>query len=262
MPFTLAHPAAALPFHRTRLLTSALVIGTCAPDLEYFVRLSPGSGFGHTLAGAFVLTLPLALVTLWLFHRYVKRPAVALLPQALAARLQGYLGEFRFRGRFGLIVVSLLVGIATHLAWDSFTHNNTWLYRNLDILHQPVHVFFLGYVQVYKALQHVSTLLGLGVLLVYLAFWYFRTAPHRSQPPALPSGRKAILLSAILAIATVGGIVRAAISGGLPTGLHDSRFIGLLAVTSIALVWWQLVAFGWWFARNGDAGRLGWETRN
>jgi hypothetical protein len=250
MPFTLAHPAAALPFHRTRLVTSAVVIGTCAPDLEYFVRLSPGSGYGHTLTGAFTMTLPLGLLTLWLFHKYVKRPAVALLPQALAGRLQPYLGPFRFRGRFALIVGSLLLGIATHLAWDSFTHNNTWLYRNWHVLHEPVHVFFLRHVELYKALQHGSTLVGLGVLLVYLAFWYCGTAPQRTRPPALAFRRRVIVLLAILAIAIIGGIVRAAIPDGLPSGVHDSRFIGLLAVTSIALLWWQLVMFGWWFARN------------
>jgi hypothetical protein len=172
------------------------------------------------------------------------------MPQAIAGRMQPYLGEFRFRGQVGLIVGSLLIGIATHLAWDSFTHNSTWLYRNLDLLHQPVHVFFLGYVQLYKALQHASTLVGLGVLSVYLGFWYFRTAPQPGLRPALRLGQKAILIGIIAGIALLGGIARAVVPGGLPTGLHDSRFIGLLAVTSIALVWWQLVAVGWWFGRN------------
>ena len=40
MPFTPAHVAAALPFRRTRLIWSALIVGTIAPDLEYYVRLN------------------------------------------------------------------------------------------------------------------------------------------------------------------------------------------------------------------------------
>jgi|HubBroStandDraft_1064217.scaffolds.fasta_scaffold451974_2 hypothetical protein len=58
MPFTLAHAAAALPFRRLHLVWSGLVIGTFAPDLEYFVRFSPNDGYGHTLVGALVLSLP------------------------------------------------------------------------------------------------------------------------------------------------------------------------------------------------------------
>jgi hypothetical protein len=76
VPFTLAHGAAALPFRRLHLVFSGLLVGTFAPDFEYFLRLSPDDGFGHTLLGTFVLTLPLALLVLWLFHTFVKLPVV------------------------------------------------------------------------------------------------------------------------------------------------------------------------------------------
>jgi Domain of unknown function (DUF4184) len=67
VPFTLAHGAAALPFRRLHLVFSGLLVGAFAPDFEYFLRCSPDDGFGHTLLGTFVLTLPLALLVLWLF---------------------------------------------------------------------------------------------------------------------------------------------------------------------------------------------------
>src|SRR5581483_4447682 len=129
MPFTLSHAAAALPLRRLKLVTSALVIGTLAPDFEYFLRLSPDDGYGHTLQGTFVLTLPLAIVTLALFHAFVKVPLAGLFPDNVERRLINHINEFRFAGgaRFALIVVSILTGIATHLAWDSFTHSGTWL---------------------------------------------------------------------------------------------------------------------------------------
>ena len=87
MPFTPAHIAAVLPFRRTRMLWSALVVGAVAPDLEYFLRMSPQGRYGHTLAGLFVFTLPLGLLTLWLFHAFVKAPFVDLMPDSLARRL-------------------------------------------------------------------------------------------------------------------------------------------------------------------------------
>ena len=37
MPFTLAHPAAILPITRGRLIPSALVMGSMAPDVPYYV---------------------------------------------------------------------------------------------------------------------------------------------------------------------------------------------------------------------------------
>jgi len=61
---------------------------------------------------------------LWLFHTFVKLPVARLLPDAIQRRLTCRLGEFGFGGaaRFALIVGSILLGIATHLVWDSFTH--------------------------------------------------------------------------------------------------------------------------------------------
>ena len=64
MPFTVSHAAAALPFRRARLVTSALVVGTMAPDFEYFLPLKTHDTFGHTFPGILVLTLPVALLVL------------------------------------------------------------------------------------------------------------------------------------------------------------------------------------------------------
>ena len=64
-------------------MPSAVVVGTFAPDFEYFLRLAPDGRFGHTLLGSFALTLPLALLVLWLFHTLVKVPLVQLLPEAI-----------------------------------------------------------------------------------------------------------------------------------------------------------------------------------
>lgn len=117
MPFTLAHVAAALPLRRLRLVWSALIVGTIAPDLEYFVRLAPDDGYGHTLAGSLLLSLPLAILTLWLFHAFVKAPLIELLPEGIQRRLVNHHDEFQFRGaaRFVWILASVLLGMATHL---------------------------------------------------------------------------------------------------------------------------------------------------
>ena len=87
MPFTFAHAAAAWPFRRTRLVLSAVVTGSFAPDFEYFLRLAPGGKLGHTLRGAFLFTLPLAFVAYWIYQRIVKGALISLLPGSVQSRL-------------------------------------------------------------------------------------------------------------------------------------------------------------------------------
>ncbi|MGA9352920.1 MAG: DUF4184 family protein [Terriglobales bacterium] len=256
MPFTPAHIAAVLPFRRTRMLWSALVVGAVAPDLEYFLRMSPQGRYGHTLAGLFVFTLPLGLLTLWLFHAFVKAPFVDLMPDSLARRLASPGDKFRFGGpaRFALLIASLLVGISTHLIWDSFTHGNTWPTRHLHALTQQVHLGSVGFVPFYKILQHLSTVVGLAILLVWFAMWYRGSgAGSRDlrepgpQPPDEWPTRKILALAAIASIALLGAFFRALSSIGIPSN-HSTLalFVGDFAASVIALLWWQLVALGIW----------------
>jgi hypothetical protein len=180
VPFTFAHVAAALPFRRLRLVPSALVVGTLAPDFEYFLRLAPDDGFGHTPLGIFVLTLPLALLVVWIFHSFVKVPLTKLFPHTIQRRLASHLDEFRFRGaaRFVLIVGSVLLGIATHLVWDSFTHPTTWLYHHWVFLSQPLRLPIVGLVPYYKVFQHGSTIIG--IVLQGLPAWQYDHRDWRS----------------------------------------------------------------------------------
>jgi hypothetical protein len=248
MPFTLAHVAAALPLRRLRLVWSAIIVGTVAPDLEYFVRLSPNDGYGHTLTGSLLLSLPLAIFTLWMFHSFVKSPFVELIPEGLQHRLPKHRSEFSFGGpaRFTLIVTSILIGMATHLLWDSFTHQNTWLYRRWPLLREPVGVPILRTVPLYKFLQHASTAVGLGALLIWLRFWY-RDASVSVVPGAtrIPTARKLLIFVAVFAIALLLAAIRSIVATGIhPNHLAFKRFVGLFLVTTISMIWWEFVLYG------------------
>ena len=230
------------------------MVGTLAPDFEYFLRLAPDHGFGHTLVGTFVLTLPLALLVLWLFHAFVKLPLAGLLPDTIQRRLTNHLDEFRFGGaaRFALIVGSILLGIATHLAWDSFTHSNTWLYHHWPILREAIHVPIVGVIPLYRVLQHGSTIIGIGVLSAWLAVWYRTTDPSGYALSNTVSPTRKIAIGAIvMTIAIVGAIIRAVAEMGiLLSHPSEERFVGVLVVTGIALVWWELVAYGIFSSRD------------
>ncbi len=258
MPFTLAHAAAALPFRRLPVVPSALVVGTMAPDIEYFLRFGPRGGFGHTFTGAFLVSLPLALLVLWMFHALVKAPLIQLSRESIRLRLIPQLRPFRFAGpgRFFLILVSALLGIATHIVWDSFTHRNTWPYRHWALLGQPVPLPIVGDLPCYKILQHGSSILGVLILAAWLVNWYRTTEPlDIAEDAPLSPSRKVAILGSIAAIALLGGILRAA----APIALWNysrslERILAQSVVTTMAIAWWLIVAYGVTLRKRSNSG--------
>lgn len=179
MPFTLSHAAASLPFRRLKPIWPALVIGTFAPDLQYFVWISDEDRSGHRFPDVVLFTLPLALIALWLFEYVVKGPAIELLPARMQQRLRDKSAPLSFVGwrQFSRIVFWIAIGIATHVVWDQFTHGYSWLARHWTLLQLRVDLPF-GYTRnLAHLLQDISTLLGLAVLCLWFAAWYRHTPP-------------------------------------------------------------------------------------
>lgn len=193
MPFTLSHPAAVLPLARRPLVSSALVAGSVAPDVFWFVPRLPGVGLTktHELTSVLWLDPLLALVILALFQVVLKRPLLALTPKPLAERLPRH---FSWK-RPGWIAVSLVLGAATHVGWDAFTHEND----GFAFLRTPL----VTGVDVGRLIQLVSTLAGAAILLWWLRKWY-RAAPIRPAPPAI---RRRNAVAALLAAGTAGGVL-------------------------------------------------------
>ena len=196
----------------------------------------------------------MALVVLWLYHRFIQLPTVMLLPGSFQRRLVPHLHPFRFRpvGRFLWIVVSVLVGIATHLIWDSFTHSTTWLYRHWSALRQPHRLPIIGQIPLYKILQHGSTIVGLSILMVWLFYWY-RTTPASTQVlgPQTSGSRKIAVISVMTAIALLAAMLRGLAGLVIPTVHHHtfSRSVGEAVAAGMALIWWQLLVYGIYSSR-------------
>jgi hypothetical protein len=237
-----------------RLIPSALVVGTLAPDFQYFLTLGRHGAFGHKPLGALLLTLPLALVVLWLFHRFVKVPFALALPTSIEERLIPYLEKFRFSGlsRFALIVFSILLGIATHLVWDSFTHESMWLYRHWSFLRGKSDVPVLGLIRTCTLLQHCSTLVGMALLTVWFWRWY-RAAPVSDRPPRnhLTATRKIAAITFVLGLAIIAGLYQGIAVAGIPNSRHSlESFAEKAVVISAALLWWQLLFIGVVFGKS------------
>ena len=208
MPFTLSHAAAALPFRRLKPVWPALVIGTFAPDIQYFIWISDEDRSGHHFPQILFLTLPLALLVLWLFEKLVKRPAVELLSEGVQRRLQDKLAPLAFTGwkQFGSVVLWIAIGILTHIVWDQFTHPRTRMVELFPVLATWISVPLLHSMQISKLLQHISTVLGIVVLAIWFAAWYRRTTPvPHSRIQAFPvSLRSALIAGMSLAALLIG----------------------------------------------------------
>lgn len=217
MPFTFSHPAAVIPLAKKGLILSAVIIGSMAPDFEYFLRLSTKSHFGHTFPGIFLLSLPAGLLIFWLFQSFIKKPAIALLPSGFQSRLALNSGRILFSGTgsFIMIVISILIGIVTHITWDSFTHADGYIVQLFPILRKSVSILNHSF-PVYNLLQHASTLTGALLIIYYTMKWY-KNEPERKviSFSNLSDKSKIIIISVILLSATVSGILYSSLSFSL-----------------------------------------------
>ncbi|KRA22486.1 cell wall anchor protein [Microbacterium sp. Root61] len=186
MPFTPSHAVVALPFIRTPLIPAAIAIGAMTPDLPLFVR-GIGLDYDRTHAFAWLPATILVALVLLLVWRCVLRPATReLAPRSLAARLPGEWDgsaaaaaretfamaetppRASWRGML-LVLVSLAIGIATHIVWDLFTHEGRWGSEVLPILDEH-----WGPLTGYKWLQHGSSAIGLIIIAIWAALWLSR----------------------------------------------------------------------------------------
>src|SRR5580704_9645611 len=127
MPFTLAHPAAVLPFRRfcPRFFNfPALVMGSLSPDVGYCFGSLDVEEFSHSLAGSIEFCLPVGVVMVGLFYG-LRHPIIEALPERhrnffLPVCRRSISSSF-------VVIVSLLIGIWIHLLLDSFTHKRGWL---------------------------------------------------------------------------------------------------------------------------------------
>ncbi|GAA3584508.1 DUF4184 family protein [Kribbella ginsengisoli] len=214
MPFTLAHPAAVLPLLRHPFVPAALVAGSMAPDVPYFLR---AAGITSTTAGDWyepllnaththsLTGLPIDLlyaVALVLAYWLIRAPITALLPPGLAlpqptskprpapATSSSNHGRGRAGPQYiGWLVASALIGVGTHLLWDAFT--------DADLL--PAQ----------RLLQYASTAFGLVVVTWYL--WRHRTQLRTTEDRThhLTPAVRHLVLALLIAAPLLGAAVLA-----------------------------------------------------
>lgn len=221
MPFTLAHPAAALLLRGTPLPLTAVVAGTMAPDVPVFLN-AYGDPYDltHSLLGVVTVDLLVAAVAVALWFGLLRDPVVDLLPAPVRARVDP--AAHLTRQQWMLVAPAAVLGSLTHLGWDSFTH------RDEGVLEWA---------------QYGSSVLGLTVC----AFWAvlaLRSREHRPHPRTDPWLDTRALV--VLGVVTLGSALAAGLNAPEPGWrmfLSQTAIVGTLtgaAGVALVAVLWQV----------------------
>lgn len=237
MPFTLAHPAAAIPLRRvlgSYAVLSALVIGSLTPDLSYFVPVRIPRGATHSALALFWFCLPMGFSVYVVFHAFLKRPLVSLLPSYLRRRLvpvadhPGGLPAAPWAG----VLVSLLAGATTHIVWDAFTHAGAPAAR-----------------------QVASTALGFLLLAFFSLRWLRSAVPSATDrgfaiPPRLRAGLLTLVLLAwaLLALPSAAPLLRHGMTAHALENFFARALIVGSSASAIALMLFAVL----WHLAQGD----------
>ncbi|WP_409331930.1 DUF4184 family protein [Trujillonella humicola] len=238
MPFTLAHPAAVLPLLRGPLVPAALVAGSMAPDVPYFspLRRSADAWYEpfvnatttHRWPGMITVAVPTAAVLLlsWWLVRSPLRDLVGYRPARAGLPAPGS-GALAAAG-VAWVVLSLLIGVLSHVLWDSFTHGDGWVVQRVALLREPV----LGSVELGRLLQHLSTVLGGAAVLVWglRRHWRRRAGGERLEVRRWAGA----VVAALVLVALVAGTIAAVSSrsgGATPEGVVSAGIKGAGAAT-------------------------------
>lgn len=176
MPITTAHPALVYPLRKLKSFHySALIIGSAIPDIIHFIPGPIVRDDTHSFLNTLLLDLPVALVAFLLFHMFLKRPLWDILPDWFQKRIpQSHLeGRFPQTSRWIPILISLFVGIWSHIVWDSFTHYYDFGAKYI-LPFLSIKLFTISQYKVYPTtfLQHGSSILG-SLFVGYVLFRWF-----------------------------------------------------------------------------------------
>ncbi len=241
MPFTFSHPAAIIPFTylpKRWVSVTGLIIGSLCPDFEYFLRMKVESVYSHTWIGLFWFDLPLTMILAFIFHLIVRDTLIDNLPAFLQKRFiifKDFNWVKHYKQSFSIIIVSSIIGVATHILWDGFTHEKGQFVESFDVLRKII-AFGKINVPLYKLLQHASTVTG-GVILIYVVF---RLPAYKILPK-----QKSILpfWLSVGFITLIVSVIRLMIS-------FDYKSYGNMVVTAITSIMIGLILTTAFFSRN------------
>jgi Domain of unknown function (DUF4184) len=194
------------------------------PDLGYYLFYSNLARSAHSVLGSVLVCLPVGLALWGIFH-LLRKPLCFVLPQPHRGALTAFaVTPLSLRPRTLIAAgVSVLLGAWTHIVWDSFTHNRTWVIKQVPLLQESVFRVSTLEFPWYFILQQLSTLVGAGILIAAYCLWLRLHRGLVTNPSTGADDRwRYLLLVALAALALVIAVPHAVQAA--------SRFEGFLAL--------------------------------
>lgn len=218
MPFTLSHPAAVMPLRRIGLPMTSMVAGSTVLDIPLYLGSRRGYDIAHSPLGVPTVDIIGALAALWFWFAFLRDPLTDLAPGPIRSRVAPH--ARLTQRQWMLAPIGVLIGATTHVVWDSFTHDDTWGYRQVNWL-QADHLGVAGL----RWAQYVSAIGGLTVIVAF-AVAYLRRLPVRYEQRrarTLPAYALPAVFAIAGTVALVTGLAKA------PVGMHAVAFFGAVS---------------------------------
>jgi hypothetical protein len=251
MPFTPSHAVAILPFARTPLPAAALVIGSMAPDLQYFVPLSLTRQASHSWPGIITIDLPIGIVALLLWVYLLRGPVLDYSPPWLRERMRPIAPVRNRLVHAALVLVAIEIGVLTHLLLDLPTHGGwladqwTWMYGSI------------GPVTILRLLHAGASLVGAAIIAWWTWRWASRT-PRIAVVTRLSPRQRVfgwVLITSTLFVVMTALWAHAVVRGGNPLG-GNVWFFAFCVAAGCAIAVVIGLAVVWRFLRSGFHERM------
>jgi hypothetical protein len=195
MPYTLSHLAAVLPFSRrlARLrILSAMAIGSMVPDFGYLLPIHPIRAMTHSAVSLVTFSLPLGLLTYWIFQCWMKVPLFNLLPDRAYVRWRPFAAPAPLESprQWFLAAGGVLVGAVTHLVWDGFTHEGARGMRMMPELEDWQFELHGHHLIGARLAEDGSSLLGLALVIFMTVYALYRGGSAETGPRALSAAQR------------------------------------------------------------------------
>jgi hypothetical protein len=201
------------------------------PDAGY---LAPQfQELSHQFLGSILFGLPVGALLLAAFYALrtpvVVRMSVSVRQSVLPVCQQP-------AGPLWTAVLSLLIGIYTHILWDSFTHKDGWIVEHVPILLRAILQFNGRTARVCTLVWYISSFLGAGWLFLVFEKWKHSALAQNGQITGRGKDmfQDAIVVSfVVVAVSLVHHLIRNPI-GSVMTAAF-TLFLGVLFIIRMAV---------------------------
>jgi hypothetical protein len=192
------------------------------PDFGWFLPWRPARLETHSALALVTWSLPVGLLTYWVFQSVMKTPMRELLPDNAYGRSVPHapMADVRALRQWLVAAGGILVGAITHLVWDGFTHEGARGVRMFPAIDEWWFTVGGRPLDGPRILQDVSSLIGL--LVVAWLLWRALRAPSPTPagPRLLPPAQRfAWIIAYVLTAVAVGTADLLLVHSNEPYGL-------------------------------------------